>query len=63
MSNEEHEGDLSGRGTSGETPPSVATIVDSTVKVLLPQLSEKIEQQVSQAVKAALASSSSAHSG
>ena len=43
----------SSSSSSSETPPSVATIVDSTVKVLLPQLTDKIEQQVLQAIKTA----------
>ena len=43
----------------GEMPPSLETIIDSTMKVLLPQLSNKIEQQVSQAVKSALSATSS----
>ena len=46
--------------SSSETPPSVATIVDSTVKVLPPQLTDKIEQQVSQAIKTAFAAISTA---
>ena len=45
--------------SAGETPPSLETIIDSTVKVLLPQLSSKIEQQVSQAIKSALSATSS----
>ena len=49
-----------GSGSSGTTPPSVASIVDSTVRVLLPQLTERIEQQVSQAIKTALAAISTA---
>lgn len=54
MSSEESEtGD--GGGDSGGKP-----IVDSTVKILLPQLSEKIEQQVTRAIKAAMEATSMA---
>ena len=52
MSNEDSEA-AGGSGSSEETP-TIAAVVDSTVKILLPQLSDKIEQQVSQAIKAAL---------
>ena len=58
MSNEDGKA-ASGSGSSEERP-TVAAIVDSTVKILLPQLSDKIEQQVSQAVKAALEAMKSA---
>ena len=58
MNNEDGEA-ASGSGSSEERP-TVAAIVDSTVKLLLPQLSDKIERQVSQAVKAALEATKSA---
>ena len=49
-----------GLGSSGTTPPSVASIVDSTIRVLLPQLTERIKHHVSQAIKTALALTSMA---
>ena len=57
MSNDE--GDSAGGSMTSVVMPTVETIIDSTIKVLLPQLSDKIEQQVSQAIKAALAAASS----
>ena len=58
--NGERRDNTGGSDSSGTTPPSVASIVDSTVRVLLPQLTEKIKHQVSQAIKTALAAISTA---
>ena len=52
MNNED--GEAASGSRSSEERPTLAAIVDSTVKLLLPQLSDNIERQVSQAVKAAL---------
>ena len=58
MSNEDSK--AAGGSGSSEERPTIAAIVDSTVKILLPQLSDNIEQQVSQAMKAALEATKSA---
>jgi hypothetical protein len=47
-------------GGNSSGTPTAAAIMDSTMKILLPQLGEKIEQQVSQAIKAALEATSMA---
>ena len=67
MSEEGEKSDNPGGGSTssaGEiTPVSMAAIVDSTVKVLLPQLSDRIEQQVTQAIKTVLSATSTAGQG
>ena len=64
MSEEQRDGGKStengGPSSSSETSTAVATIVDSTITVLLPQLTETIEQQVARVVKATLTTSSTA---
>ena len=40
-----------GPSSTSMTATAAATMVDSTIKVLLPQLTETIEQQVARAVK------------
>ena len=54
------DGKAAGGSGSGEERPTVAAVVDSTVKILLPKLSNKIEQQVLEAIKAALEAMKSA---
>jgi hypothetical protein len=54
------EGETGSGGDDGSGTPTAEAIVDSTVKILLPQLSEKIEQQVSRAIKAAMETTSMA---
>jgi hypothetical protein len=47
-------------GDGGGGTPTAEAIMDSTVKILVSQLSEKIEQQVSRAIKAAMEATSMA---